>query len=138
MIKEGLRSCSHPSWHAIKLDETREYNTHFLKEFGIDKIYGIYISDLSKGVYCCEITRSYELIFVQSVADHALLSEKKFEELGEILLDADIQSESVRYFHCSVIDRLDSQLKYKLDFDCDDEDDEEEIALETVRQNPKW
>ena len=135
-----------PSWHAIRLDETHFYDKSFLDEYGVEKIYGVYVTDFNTRVYCCEITPSYELNFVNSVFDGGPDrddDEEKFENLEQELYKADAYTESVSYMHCGSVSALPEDCKHPIQIDDDDWGDTPEnngfdAAYEECQSNPVW
>lgn len=133
-----------PAWHAIKLDETGHYDKEFLEKYGVGKIYGVYIADFSSRTYCCEITPSYALYFINSVAEYPDYDDddKRVEFLDE-LDECDGYTEPVVYFHCHTIKALPDDRKYPIHIQEDDwRDDPEgsgyEVAREECQGNPVW
>lgn len=132
-----------PAWHVIKLDETCFYDKSFLDQYGVEKIYGVYIVDFSKRVYCCEITPSYELNFVKSIYEGGpdVEDEEAIEAFECHLYDCDAVTESVSYMHCGSIHSLPEDCKVPIqiqDSDWDDSDDGFNAAYEECVSNPVW
>ena len=118
-----------PNFHCLKLDETEHWAPHIVER--ANRIFGLYIFDINKHVHCCELTASYECIFVRSECEGEL-SDDLFDEI----MEGDAQSDSVSYFHCSLLDKMsrirEGELRTGV-FDLGIED--EENAIEFVQQN---
>jgi hypothetical protein len=50
-----------PRWVLVKLDETKYWNIPDKFKPYIKRIFGLYMTDTTVGVYCCELTASCEL-----------------------------------------------------------------------------
>lgn len=132
-----------PAWHAVRLDETHFYGKMFLDEFGVEKIYGVYVVDFSKRVHCCEITPSYELNFVNSVFDGGPDDDERLEELVQKLYEADACTDNVLYMHCNAVNALPEGCKHPIQIDEDEwgdtpENDGFDAAYEECQSNPVW
>jgi hypothetical protein len=93
----------------VKLDETRNWehgDPAILAMAG--RIFGRYVADLSVGVHCCELTRSYELHFVESQWEGTgeELSDADRAAVQDYLVDGDRETAAVIYVHCHVVDGL--------------------------------
>ena len=93
----------------VKLDETLNWqhgDPAILAKAG--RIFGLYVADLSVGVHCCELTRSYELNFVESQWEGTgkELSEEDREAVHDYIMEGDVNSQPVMYVHCSNVDAL--------------------------------
>ena len=93
----------------IKLDETRNWehgDPAILAKAG--RIFGLYVADLSVGVHCCELTRSYELNFVESQWEGTgkELSEEDREAVHDYVMEGDRDTPLVSYMHCSNVNAL--------------------------------
>lgn len=91
----------------IKLEETMNWqhgDPAILAKAG--RIFGLYVADLSIGVHCCELTRSYELHFVESQWEGtgAELSEADREAVHDYIADGDRHTPFVSYVHCHTVD----------------------------------
>ena len=91
----------------IKLDETLNWqhgDTAILVKAG--RIFGLYVADLSVGVHCCELTRSYELNFVESQWEGTgqELSEEGREAVHDYVMEGDRNTPPVSYMHCYTVD----------------------------------
>ena len=91
----------------IKLDETLNWqhgDPAILAKAG--RTFGLYVADLSVGVHCCELTRSYELNFVESQWEGTgeELSEKDSEAVHDYIMEGDVHSPAVIYVHCYTVD----------------------------------
>jgi len=90
-----------PRFALVKIDETEYWSPDIQEKVG--RIFGVYIVDLSCRTFCCEVTPSYSLHFVESqwVAE---ISEDEIEAFqDEIYLHDDPQG-SIYYFHCHTVD----------------------------------
>ena len=91
----------------VKLDETRNWehgDPAILAKAG--RIFGLYVADLSLGVHCCELTRSYELNFVESQCEGTgeELSEEDWEAVHDYVMEGDRNTPPVSYMHCYTVD----------------------------------
>ena len=91
----------------IKLDETLNWqdgDPAILAKAG--RIFGLYVADLSMGVHCCEMTRSYELNFVESQWEGTgkALSEEDSETVHDYVMEGDRNTPPVSYMHCYAVD----------------------------------
>lgn len=87
-------------WEIVAIDETQYWHEDIVAKAG--KLYGIYLFDASRHTYCCELTPSYEVYFIETVYTKATDD----EDLNMKVLEADAQSGPTCYFHCRVIDRM--------------------------------
>jgi len=93
----------------VKLDETRNWkhgDPAILAKAG--RIFGLYVAELSAGFHCCELTRSYELNFVESQWEGTgkELSEKDSEAVHDYVMEGDRNTPPVSYMHCSNVNAL--------------------------------
>lgn len=54
-----------PDWWCVAIDETRHWNIDEADKPFIERIVGIYFYDAREYTYCCEITPSHHLRYVQ-------------------------------------------------------------------------
>lgn len=90
----------------IALDET-EYWYFSRDDFTLpDRVYGVYIYDPEKHVHCCELTPSYELLWVYNTY---ICFDQRNDEEREAIVDSIVlgaQSEPVTYMHTYDVDAL--------------------------------
>ena len=95
-------------WTVIAIDETRYWSEDIVAKAG--RLYGIYLYDANRHVYCCEITPSYELELIETVWTHNTQNER----LQMDVLEGDAQNEKVCYYHCSGVNHWDDKWKQTL------------------------
>ncbi len=123
-----------PRWCVLKIDETQNWLDQDIVSRA-KRIYGVYVFDRSLHVHCCEMTASYECLFVESQFDNPDLPDREADWLSVDLMAGDNYAEPVRYFHCWQIDGL-PRIKEGdvaqgvIDLDISDEEE----AFEYVRQ----
>jgi hypothetical protein len=132
-----------PAWHAVRINETGYYDEKFLGEHGVEKIWGIYVTNFNSHTFCCELTPSYELHFMGSMPEDWPEDERKRESLFDDLSENDAHSSQVLYYHCSAIKALSDDCKHPIEIEEDDwRDDPEDSGLEAAREvlqgNPIW
>ncbi len=93
----------------VKLDETLNWehgDPAILAKAG--RIFGLYVADLSVGFHLCEMTRSYELNFVESQWEGTgqELSEEDREAVHDYVMEGDRNTPPVSYMHCYTVDAL--------------------------------
>lgn len=133
-----------PAWTAIQIDETRHWSAEFLKKYGVTQIYGVYLYDANSRIYCCEMTPSYELSFIESVAGHGIDDEEVWEKFTDDVREADMDADEVIYMHCHDIDGMPAKDKKDLGFDLttdggawwSDEDRGYDTVLEDYQGSP--
>lgn len=89
-----------PHFKVVAINETSDWRDDFIVKCG--RLYGLYLFDVNRHVHCCELTPSYELHFIETVA------EKEIDDYTDALLrEANAQCQrDVEYYHCNVIDRM--------------------------------
>lgn len=126
-----------PNWHAVAINETSYWKKEWIEEHGIESMYGVYIVNLNEVTYCCSLTPSYCLYFIESFPIHkdgVDPDEGERESIYSDTLDADCHTEEVSYFNCGGIDRLDDKWKDRLDVDLDDAETDNE-KIDAVREH---
>ncbi|HEC72599.1 MAG: hypothetical protein ACTSW7_00595 [Candidatus Thorarchaeota archaeon] len=97
-----------PEFKAVKIDETRHWNEKFREKFGITEMVGVYVFNPNEATHCCELTPSYELLFVHTQSDWDIeLNEDEREEMYDGINDSDTDQDSI-YMHCSSVDRMET------------------------------
>lgn len=96
MIAETLKT----DFRVVAIDETRHWSKDIQKACGTIKT--VYLFDKSVITNCCEITPSYALTPLYYIAENDI-SDEMHETLQNELTD------EVSYFHCSVIDELETE-----------------------------
>ena len=115
------------NWYAIALDHTEywlipeEYKP-YIKAMG-----AYYVYDANRHVYCCEVTPSYELWFVENFP---VFTDDVTDEIREDFFDwmAGAWDEDVAYMHVIDIDRMPLKCKEQHghwgEDDCDETEEE--------------
>ncbi|HLN28588.1 MAG TPA: hypothetical protein VK395_12670 [Gemmataceae bacterium] len=123
-----------PRYCVLKIDETENWLDQDIVARA-KRIFGVYLFDRHTHVHCCELTPSYECLFVESQWDNPDLSDLETDWLSADILQGDNYAEPVKYFHCWQIDGLrrikDGEIAVGV---INLEIDNEEEALEYVRQ----
>jgi len=73
------------------------------------RIFGVYALDRRQHFHLCEFCASYELYFIETQyeeTDEVAADEDKREELSEMIMEGDRDTEPVSYFHVREIDPL--------------------------------
>lgn len=121
------------NFQIIKVDETEHWSDEIKAKVG--KIYCVYLYDKSVVTHCAEITPSYELrplYYTTEFAPH-----KFSEEVDEQIQAEFSNEESVRYFHCSSVDKMEhypmkNMLALNKDIEGRDNDEYNELVESTV------
>lgn len=95
------------AWTIVAIDETYYWHDAIVEKAG--RLYGIYLYDANRHTYCCELTPSYELHFIESVTTKHI-----DEATYDMVMEGDRQNDSVVYYHCSTIDKVAAALKEAL------------------------
>lgn len=98
-----------PDMWCIKEDETKYWREDLIKKYGIKRIFGVYLFNAAKAVYCCEMTPSYERVFIHSQweADEAIYDNEELrEELYAEIDDGDNGTETFSYAHCCDLTKI--------------------------------
>lgn len=101
----------------VAIDETHHWKKELQDICGTIKT--VYMYDSSVTTNCCEITPSYALTPLYYIAENEIS-----DEVHETLHNELANEEEVRYFHCNVIDELQSE-EYHGNFDFVSSEDEE-------------
>ena len=89
-----------PDWRYILIDETRHWcDDKFIADCG-GKIVGAYVFDANRQVHCCELTPSYELLFIETLPRDVPQNDEGAERILDALHDADLETDQVSYVHC--------------------------------------
>jgi hypothetical protein len=122
-----------PEFVFIRLETTQYWKEEFLKKHKIKKVFDIHLYNQAEKTYCCEITPSYELNYVQTDAE---LEEGVEDDVAEAAHDAVMaesgNNELVSYYHIWAIEAMGDECKDKdnpLDDDAEWETDEQYLAL---------
>ena len=100
----------------VAIDETHHWTKELQDICGTIKT--VYMYDSSVTTNCCEITPSYELTPLYYITENDIS-----DEVDEILLN-ELANDEARYFHCNVIDELQSE-EYSGNFEFASSEDEE-------------
>ena len=121
-----------PQYRYIKLAETKDWDEEFVKKLGINGvIWAVYAYDSSVVMHCCELTPSYEMIYLgtEFTTDSPYDSidcEFVEQELREVEAARD---NNYSYMHCNDVERL---ISYPLSSKYESLDD----VLEDYSANP--
>ena len=93
-------------WRAIALDETEYWIDERLRKL-CDKIYGVYAYNPNVAVHCCEITPSYELMWIGTVPcyDYGKLTEEDRDYVFDTILEGERYQEPFIYMHCEQVEK---------------------------------
>jgi hypothetical protein len=95
-----------PDLHVVKIDE-RDYWLDAEVLGRTKRIYGVYVFDRRQHFHLCSFSASHELHFLGSQWEPVEgLSDEDHEDLWERIMQGDCQSEPVRYWDKSDIDRM--------------------------------
>lgn len=107
----------------------------FVKRCG-GKIWSLYTYTNECRTFCCELTPSYEQIYLGEFANSLPENELEIEEIESALLESSIQTDTVTYMHCSNVDRFPHyHFSDWIDFEGDNYEEAREIASEFFRSN---
>ena len=128
-----------PDYHWIKFDETKHWNKEFLTWVGPDtKIIATYVFDHNRAVNCSELTPSYELHWVGTVAKTSReLTDGEREEIEEKVTCSELDRDGISYHHCRGIDnsKTNPSRPIRQFVDCDEDTKIEEV-IEYYQGNP--
>lgn len=138
-----------PNFEIVKFEETEFYDATELTRLGIKKVYGIYLYDKNQVTFCCELTPSYCLYYVDFCYDNSSdLTDVQCEEAYDWLVEANSGNEEVEYFHCSDIDVFPKEDRRewnpedkKYEFTKETEDEYNKLRDDMIseyRMNPCW
>lgn len=124
-----------PHFKVVAIDETRDWRDDMVAKCG--RLYGLYLFDVNRHVHCCELTPSYEMHFIETVAANFI-----DDETDALIREANAQcQQDVEYQHCRVIDRMHASSFVDLgERDLADFDDYEDLLqhmLEYVHGNQR-
>ena len=144
MLNQARSENLPPDWRAVRFDETKYWDRKFLDEYGVDKMFGVYLVDLSSVTYCCSLTPAYEMNFVGSAVDGGPDDEEQRETFHEEVMTADNGSDLVSYMTCRNIQNhlKDEKNQDKIEVDEDDWKEDPDSGFEVAREyyagNPTW
>lgn len=120
------------NWKIVAIEQTSYWNPEIVEKTG--RLFGTFLFDASRQVHCCELTPSYEMHFIETLAENMI-----DDETDAMIRDADIVGQNeVEYWHCHSVDSWPADHFVVLGPNDDDyETDEEELEemLEYVRCN---
>jgi hypothetical protein len=91
-----------PDIKYVKIDETRHWDEGFLKKYDITRMVGVYIFDANEYTYCCEITPSHWLSFIETQPEGEYIDdEEKREALYDEIMEAEMWNDNDCYMHVS-------------------------------------
>lgn len=123
-------------WKIVAIEETHYWCEDIVARAG--RLFGIYMFDANRYVYCCEITPSYEMYFIETV------HEKCHGEGGvheEVLENDFVDRPTADYFHCNNVNAMDPKWivefpKHDVEYETDEAwEEERESMLEFLRGN---
>ena len=110
-----------PDIKYVKIDDTGHWAQGFLEKYGITKMVGVYIFDANEYTYCCEITPSHWLEFIETQPEPTLdMDQDTYEELCEEIREAEFNNDNDCYMHVSCVRESNSRIIEIGDMDCDD------------------
>lgn len=92
-------------FRVLLLDETENWQEDIVKAAG-GQILGVYLYNPNSVTHCCELTPSFDLIFMNSVPLEYPEDETARDVLQMDLLEGNAQCESDIYMHCHDVDKL--------------------------------
>lgn len=93
-----------PRLRVVRIDETRNWNEAITSVVG--RIWGVYVYDAERHVYCCELTPSRELRFVGSTWEKSPEDDEENERIAAVIAENDAWSDDVIYVHRYQADKL--------------------------------
>jgi hypothetical protein len=103
-----------PDFRVLIRDETSYWLDEALVQRCGGKIMGVYYFDANRAVYCCEMTPSYEMEFMESIPLVQSQDDRESDKVQMELMTGDAQSDGVRYIHCHEINLDQCQRFWKL------------------------
>lgn len=90
-------------WAVVKIDETVNWRgpDRIMKAAG--RIFGCYLVDLASNTYCCEMTPSFELNFIESQCANYIADDELNQKVYDFLQEGDAGTPLVRYMHCHTV-----------------------------------
>lgn len=133
-------------YRIVLLDETEYWREDIAKQAG--KIFGVYFFNPAEVTHLCELTPSYALWPLSSVAENLPEDEDEREVFYQNMEDGDSCERTVKYFHCHTIDSM-PQIEqgeiargwYEIDYEIPkyfEDDDPMELFEESWNQNPDY
>lgn len=86
----------------VLIDETRDWNEDIAKACG--KIMRPYLYDANQHTYCCEVTPSYTLYPLPSIAENEIS-----DEVYDDVMEGDNENPDVVYMHVSDVDKMETK-----------------------------
>jgi len=123
-------------FRTFAVESTSYYlDEEFVKRCG-GKIWSLYIYTNECRTFCCELTPSYEQIYLGEFANSLPENELETEEIESALLESGLQTDTVMYMHCSNVDRFPHyHFSDWIDFEGDNYEEAREIASEFFGSN---
>lgn len=85
-------------------EETENWAPDIVERAG--RVFGVYLYNPDAATHCCELTPSYELEFVGSVAENLPDDDSAREKLQDDIMEGDTSCEPISYIHCHSIDAM--------------------------------
>lgn len=121
-----------PQYRYIKVNETGDWNDGIVNKLGVNGIiWAVYAYDSGVFVHCCELTPSYEMIYVGT----EFTTDSSYDSVNYELIDEEIREGEANldslysYMYCSSVD---SRLSYPLIGDYEKDED----VMEQYGSNP--
>jgi hypothetical protein len=121
-----------PQYRYIKVNETRDWDEEFVKKLGINGvIWAVYAYDSSVVTHCCELTPSYEMIYLGTeFTTDSPYDSIDCEFVEEELRDVEAARDTnYSYMHCNDVERI---ISYPLIGDYEKDED----VMEQYGANP--
>src|SRR5260221_6792761 len=96
-----------PDFKVIRFDHTEYWDEKIVARTKGGKLWSVYLFDKNQNTYCCELTPSYCLYFIECYAEMCN-GEQSPDDLDEEVRNE--PDESVIYMHCGSVDRLPEDL----------------------------
>jgi len=101
-----------PELVIVKIQSTRDWDQEFVKKSQIKEIWDVYLYDQNERTFCCELTPSYCLNYMDTHAYFADgISDEDRDEAEESIMESTAWNDRVSYYHCSAIDSLPEEHK---------------------------
>jgi hypothetical protein len=94
-----------PDIKYVKIDETRHWNPDFLAKYGIERMVAVYVYDANTYTYCCELTPSHWLEFIETQPETKewLEDNEVREEMYDAIMEAQFQCDNDCYMHVHAV-----------------------------------
>jgi len=128
-----------PDFRIFRNDRTHDWTDDIVARAG--RLWDVLLFNGNRHVYCCEMTPSYEMMFLGSTWERSPQDDDEAEEMGDEIRAVDAQTEAFSYFHvhginldgCPAIETTDEEWAEALEDADGDEDQAYENLLERTR-----